>query len=140
MERGPVLSRTYDLVLGRGEGAAEWTNYVQKDHYDVFLANDPGIGQISQAIYAKLREVTERYQDMDEWDMVEETHKLEEWRKAFPPGSTSSHPMRWEDALVAQGKEQLIAEVESDERASDLFDQLLGEAQHECRDDVRVGQ
>ncbi len=125
MERGPVLSRTYDLILGRGDGAAEWARFVRKDHFDAVLTGDPGRGQLSRAILTKLGEITVRYQDKDEWDMVEETHKLEEWRKSFAPGSKSAHPMRWEDALIAQGKGRLIPEVESDERASSLFDDLV---------------
>lgn len=126
MERGPVLSRTYELILGHGDGAAEWAQFVQKEHYDIHLLNDPGQGQLSKAVLAKLREVTERYQDKDEWDMVEETHKLEEWRKNFPAaGGKASFPIRWEDVLIAQGKEQLIPEVESDERASALFDEMF---------------
>jgi uncharacterized phage-associated protein len=122
MERGPVLNRTYDLIRAN-EG--DWAKFIHKEHYDVVLANDPGKGQLSKAILAKLREVTERYQDMDEWDMVEETHKLEEWRKHFPPGSKSSQFVPWEDVLIAQGKESLIPEVESDERSSALFDEVF---------------
>src|SRR5205823_5989742 len=72
MERGPVLSQTYHLILGQLDGAVEWAKFVRKDHYDVVLANDPGHGQLSKAILAKLHEVSERYQDKDEWDMVEE--------------------------------------------------------------------
>ena len=123
MERGPVLSRTYDLILAN-EG--DWAKFVIKDHYDLVLVNDPGKSQLSKAILAKLREVTDRYQDKDEWDMVEETHKLAEWQKSFPLGSKSSHPIRWEDVLIAQGKEKLIPEVEKDERASVLFDDIFG--------------
>jgi hypothetical protein len=62
---------------------------------------------------------------MDEWDMVEETHKFEEWRKNYRNGSKSALPIRWEEALIAQGKAQLIREVESDERASALFDEII---------------
>src|SRR5438132_4968220 len=73
MERGPVLSQTYNLILGNSAGAAEWAHFVQRDHYDVVLVNDPGSGQLSPVVRAKLREVLERYQDKDEWDMVEES-------------------------------------------------------------------
>ena len=123
MERGPVLSQTYDLIR---TNAVDWAQFVRKEHYEVILKKDPGHGQLSKSIRAKLAEVTERYQDKDEWDMVEETHKLEEWRKHFPAGSKSSHPIPWEDVLVAQGKEALIPEVAKDERASELFDDIFG--------------
>jgi hypothetical protein len=60
---------------------------VKKEHYDVVLADDPGSGLLSKDVVAKLREVLERYQDMDEWEMVEASHNLEEWRKNFPAGN-----------------------------------------------------
>ena len=125
MERGPVLSQTYGLILGKIDGSAEWAKFVRRDHYDVFLADDPGTGLLSRVVLDKLHKVIDRYQDMDEWDMVEETHKLAEWKQNYRAGSKSSYPIRWEEVLIAQGKESLIAEVESDERASSLFDQML---------------
>jgi hypothetical protein len=51
---------------------------------------------------------------------------LRNGKKRSCRGSKSSHPIPWEDALIAQGKERLIAEVERDEHASDLFDDMLG--------------
>jgi uncharacterized phage-associated protein len=126
MKRGPVLSRTYDLIRGTQSEAAPWGRYLRKEHYNVVLTEDPGEGKLSKAILQKLQEVYDRYSELDEWDMVEETHKLEEWKKNFPEGSTSCHEIPWEDALQAQHKPELIAEVEKDERASDLFDQIFG--------------
>jgi uncharacterized phage-associated protein len=125
MERGPVLSHTYDLILGKTDGADEWGKFIHKDHYDICLVNDPGRGQLSKSVLAKLHEVARRYEDMDEWDMVEETHKFAEWKKNFAAGSKPAFPIQWDDVLIAQGKEHLIAEVESDERASALFDNML---------------
>jgi uncharacterized phage-associated protein len=124
MERGPVLSQTYGLILGKAVGAEEWAKYVRKDHYDACLIADPGRGQLSKVVLEKLDEVSQRYQDMDEWDMVEETHKFEEWKKNYT-GSKSAYPIAWEDVLIAQGKKHLIPEVESDERASSLFDKMV---------------
>jgi len=126
MERGPVLSRTYSLILGGdSKDSSKWKEFINKDHYDVVLLNDPGTSHLTKAILFKLAEVTERYQDKDEWDMVEESHLLPEWRRVFPEGSKSAFPMRWEDALIAQGKQTLVSEVENDERASAIFDDLL---------------
>lgn len=124
MQRGPVLSQTYDLILGKGEGAGDWAKHIAKDHYDVCLTTDPENGLLSKAILAKLDEVGKRYEDLDEWDMVEETHKFDEWRKNFPSGGISAYPFSWDDALAAQGKTHLISHVECDERASTLFDAM----------------
>ena len=37
---------------------------------EVTLLDDPGKDQLSKDIIEKLREVGERYQDMDEWDLM----------------------------------------------------------------------
>lgn len=125
MKRGPVLSRTYDLILGNTEDPL-WRKFVRREHYEAVLVEDPGQGQLSKDALSKLQELTTRYQDKDEWAMSEETHAFEEWRRSWVPGSESSCPIRWEDALIAQGKEHLISEVEQDERASALFDDMCG--------------
>ncbi|HYV34692.1 MAG TPA: Panacea domain-containing protein [Gemmataceae bacterium] len=125
MKRGPVLSQTYDLILGKTKDAL-WTKCVKTEHYEVVLLEDPGRGQLSKDVLDKLQELTLRYQDKDEWEMSEETHAFEEWQRCFPPSNSVFNPIRWEDALIAQGKQHLIAEVEKDERASALFDEMCG--------------
>ncbi len=126
MERGPVLSHTYELILGKTAQAADWSRFIRREHFEAVLAEDPGSKQLSKAVVAKLHEIAVRYEDMDEWAMVEETHKLAEWQKAYVQGTKSAYPIRWEDALIAQGKERLIPEVERDEHASALFDEMYG--------------
>jgi uncharacterized phage-associated protein len=123
MQRGPVLSQTYDLLVEKVQDPV-WAKCLKRDHFEVVLFDNPGKSHLSKDILKKLQTIMVRYQDLDEWDMVEVTHHLEEWRKNFPAGSTSAHPIPWEDALIAQKKEHLISEVEKDERASALFDEM----------------
>ena len=66
------------------------------------------------------------YQDVDDWELVEETHQFAEWQNHFPAGSSSSYQIPWEDALTAQGKAEVIEEAASDERTSKLFDKIFG--------------
>jgi len=54
MERGPVLSRTYDLILGKTEDATEWAKFIKREHYEAVLADDPGVKQLSKAMMGKL--------------------------------------------------------------------------------------
>jgi uncharacterized phage-associated protein len=125
MKKGPVLSRTYDLLKGEGHGATVWGNFIQTEGYQAVLRRKTGRGKLSAAALAKLKEVSDRYRNMATDDLIDETHKLREWKKVFPPGSRSSHPIPWELVLKAQGKAELIPEVEKDERASALFDRIF---------------
>jgi uncharacterized phage-associated protein len=125
MKKGPVLSRTYDLLKGEGHGATVWGNYIQTEGYQAVLRRKPGRGKVSPAALAKLKEVSERYRETATDDLIEETHKFREWKKVFPPGSRSSHLIPWELVLKVQGKAEMIPDVEKDERASALFDQVF---------------
>jgi uncharacterized phage-associated protein len=127
MKKGPVLSRTYDLLKGEGHGATVWSSFIQTEGYQVVLCRKPGRGKLSAAALAKLKEVSARYCNTATDDLIDEAHKFPEWKKVFPPGSRSSHPIPWELVLKVQGKKDLIPEVEKDERASALFDRIFGE-------------
>lgn len=125
MKRGPVLSRVYDLIRGRSPKAGEWDQFVHTDCYAVDLVRDPGRGQLSRFEVDKLLEVSDRYRNLDDWDLSEETHKLEEWKKHYA-GNNSSCPIPWEEVLTLGGKPEMIEEAEKDERAREAFDAIFG--------------
>ena len=62
----------------------------------------------------KLAEVTERYHQIDDWELSEHTHGFKEWVDHFK-GSAS--PIPWQDILVAQDRPDMVAVVERDEAA-----------------------
>ncbi len=103
MERGPVLSELYDLIMDKSPRSAEWKTFIQKrPRYEIELISDPGDGELSQYDKDKLAEVWTRYEDMDEWAMVKETHKLREWKRNKPRPS-SSKTISLSDVLIAVG-------------------------------------
>jgi uncharacterized phage-associated protein len=106
MERGPVLSQVYDLIMGRSPRSAEWQAFIgTRPRYEVELVSEPGDGELSQYDKDKLAEVWTRYENLDEWAMVKETHKLREWKRNEPRPS-SSKPIALSDVLAAVGLTQ----------------------------------
>jgi uncharacterized phage-associated protein len=79
MKRGPVLSRTYDLI--KGNGGDIWPEHISKDKYDVLLTSDPGAGTLSKADRNIISDVDEKYGHQDWEDVVNATHDLPEWEE-----------------------------------------------------------
>ncbi len=69
MKFGPVLSSVYDLIKGNGSKAGIWDDFIHTEGYAVELVADPGRGELSRAIVKKLTEVTERYRNLDEFEL-----------------------------------------------------------------------
>ena len=88
MKQGPVLSTVYDLIKGNGSKAGEWDDFIHTDGYAVELVADPGRGELSRSIVEKLGEVTERYRNIDDWELSEQTHELKEWADHFKGSAT----------------------------------------------------
>jgi uncharacterized phage-associated protein len=125
MKRGPVLSRVYDLIRGQEPRAGDWDRFVHTERYEVELVCDPGRGELSRSEVAKLREVSDRHRDLDEWALSDETHKLPEWAKNYP-GTGSGGPISWEDVFAAAGRPDLAEEARRDEKARQVFDSVFG--------------
>jgi uncharacterized phage-associated protein len=123
---GPVLSHVYDLVRGQSAHAGEWDHYVHTDGYQVELVNDPGRGRLSPYDANKLREVSDRYRNLDDWQLCEVTHGYGEWAQHYAGGDSSS-PIPWEDVLAAAGRGDLVEEVARHERTRQYYDDFFKE-------------
>ena len=71
----------------------------------------------------KLGEVTERYRNIDDWELSEQTHEFKEWADHFKGSAT---PIPWQDILHAQKRPEMVAIVERDEAARQIFDDVFG--------------
>ena len=125
LKYGPVLSNVYDLIKGNGSRAGEWDDHIHTEGYAVSLVADPGRGMLSKGIVTKLTEVTERYIQIDDWELSEKTHEFPEWSSHFS-GWRGSSPIPWQDILAAQGKADMIPAIERDETARQVFDDVFG--------------
>jgi uncharacterized phage-associated protein len=126
MKYGPVLSSVYDLIKGNGSKAGVWDDHVHTEGYAVALVADPGRGELSKGIVQKLAEVTERYRDIDDWELSERTHEFREWMAHYNHGVASPIPIPWEDILLAQDKPEMIATVARDETVRQVIDDIFG--------------
>ena len=123
MEYGPVLSNVYDLIKGIGSKAGIWDDTIHSQGYAVELVSDPGRGELSRTVVEKLTEVTERYRNVGDFELSKLSHDFPEWAEHY---NGPSNPIPWQDILSAQGKTEMIAAVEQDERARQVFDDFFG--------------
>jgi len=123
MQRGPVLEDVLSLIRGEHGAIGYWSSFIQIDRYNLEMISDPGVGLLSRFVSRKLEEVAARYENFDEWQMVEETHKLPEWQRNDPGESSKEIPLA--HILEAIGRdadlERIISGAREDERARDLF-------------------
>jgi uncharacterized phage-associated protein len=113
MKYGPVLSRTFDLIKGTDPKTPEWSRFVERRNYEVQLVNDPGIGDLCRYEIQLLQKVWTDHLSQNDFDLVEETHQFEEWKKNDP--GDSSQPIPVEDILKAVGKNrEEIRQIEAD--------------------------
>ena len=123
MKYGPVLTSVYDLVKGNGSKAGLWDDFIHTEGYAVELVADPGRNELSKSIVKKLAEVTERYRNLDDFELSEVTHDFPEWANHYKGGAS---PIPWQEMLLAQNRSEMVQVVERDERARQVFDEVFG--------------
>jgi len=98
MRRGPVLSRTYDLITDEWPPNAVVSVFQRRirvyEPYRVESTDDetPECSPLSQAEMSLIDTVYEEFGEMDKWELVKETHKFPEWDD--PAGSSSPISIR----------------------------------------------
>jgi len=123
MERGPVLSTVLDLIKGQHIESPTWSKYLRKEGYHLELQEDPGKGGLSRYEIGKLQEISRRYEDCDEWDMVAIAHEFEEWKRNDP--GKSSRPIPLDDILSAIGRAGDRESIIEDARDEAIFDRFF---------------
>lgn len=91
MPHGMVLSRTLNLINeGPQSASTDWYAMVTPPaNYEVSLSQpDPDLDRLSRYELRVLRELAERFQHMDQWDLKHYTHELPEY--VDPNGSSIS--------------------------------------------------
>jgi uncharacterized phage-associated protein len=126
MHKGPIHSKVYDLIKGEHVDEPLWSKYFQKDGYEIKLLEDPGRSKLSVAEVRILTEISERYQESDEWDLVEITHKFPEWDKNFPDKTANtSQTISFEDLIDAVGLTQEKQTILDEAKEEAEIDRIL---------------
>jgi len=124
MRHGPVLSNVYDYIKGSGFEQSRWD-----EHFEtvgllcIRLRCSPDIRHLSRKEIAILDEVHRVHEGKDEWEIVEETHGLPEWRNPEPEAKAKEIPL--EDILRAVGHGDRVAQILEDARAEATMDRLI---------------
>jgi uncharacterized phage-associated protein len=127
MARGPVFSRTLDLIKGKDPSSEKWEQFIEKCGYDVHLKSDPGNLHLSRADINILERIADRFRSYDEWALVRWCHKyLPEYEKNWKARGTKARcRIALEDVLSAIDRlgdhSRIVAEINADAEFSRLF-------------------
>lgn len=111
MRRGPLPGGVYDLIKGVHRDVGEWARSFRTERYDLVLLDDadPGVGSLTRFDVETLRRVAAEHADLDEWALVDETHRLPEWIRNDPGDPSRTIPLADVlDALGLRDREQSI--------------------------------
>jgi uncharacterized phage-associated protein len=124
MKHGPVLGRVFDLIKGQTTQADEWSDYIHTEGYKVVLKKKPGRGKLSKREVQQLHTLSERYRQLEDFDLSDLTHQFQEWKDHFQEGVSALIP--WEEVLRAQNKPEMIPIAEQEAATRELIDHYFG--------------
>ncbi len=126
MKHGPLHSRLLDLIKGEDSLATTWRKYFTTHEYSIHLTEFPEISSLSRFEIRKLKEVHDRYRNVGTWDLVAETHKFPEWKRAYPdPTANTSRVIKYSAMIEAVGRTDDLDHLESLMADSITLDSLL---------------
>jgi len=124
MDYGPVLSEVLDLVNGQHADEEIWSAFIRKDGYAVALEKDPGVLSLSKYEIEMLTSTAERYRDIDDWKIVEETHTFEEWKDNISQGTSTTIAL--EDIIRAVGRTDDLPDILKEAKETVVLSRLVG--------------
>jgi hypothetical protein len=89
LDHGQILSKTLDNIKGnRSSKDTYWNTYIQTEGHSVYLLESTGCDELSPAEIELIKEMNEKYQGENQFDMGKEHHNPDifpEWKN--PHGS-----------------------------------------------------
>lgn len=125
MDRGPVLSGTYDLIMQRNlSSQGIWDQYIKRvSKYEITLKIDPPeIKKLSEAEIALLKKTFKEFGGLDRFTVSQLTHDFPEYKN--PHGS--SKPISLKELLSAldynaENIDRITSEIEEEESIAAVF-------------------
>ena len=122
MRHGPVHSDIFDLIKGVHIDEPAWSRHFRNVGRDVVLEEEPEVGRLSRYEVELLNQVVDQRINLSDWDVAEETHGFDEWRRSYPdPSENTSRPIPLELLIAAVGRAADKAEIVQDMNDSDAF-------------------
>jgi uncharacterized phage-associated protein len=128
MERGPVLSKVYNLIKEETDWIVpkHWSSFIRRDSYFVELVKVPAREVLSDADCRILDEVFAAHGHMDEWQLVDLVHRVcPEWQD---PGGTSKEILPEEILRALEKGPEDDAEMRAAAAAAESMAFLTGES------------
>lgn len=115
LKKGPILSDFYDVIKGETTQSSEFNKFFKSEGYRLRLLKSAGLGHLNKFEIRKLKDISQRFQYVDDEDLSELTHGFAEWEKNVPK-SNSSRPISRHDILEAIGKKDATESVHKREQ------------------------
>lgn len=128
MNHGPVLSRTYDLIMDRGsdEDGTVWSRFITIEKTNLAVVRDPGFENLSPYEIKKLKSVFTEHGTKSPSELCDLTHEFQEWKRNDP--GDSSKQISLAHILEAVGRKDDIDDVLQQEEEAEYFAELFGES------------
>ncbi len=123
MDRGPVLSKVYDLISHgpRYDKENPWFKHISApENYCVKLLTDPGTEELCEEEEDIIKGAHDNFGHVDVWRLSELTHFFPEWKNPYG----SAIPIRIEDILRELGRD--VEAVQRNIQKENYLDMLLG--------------
>lgn len=124
MPHGPVLSRVYNLIKSADPEAPEWQRFIEKRGNMLRLVKHPGNDDLCPYEVRTLQAVFAEHSDRNTWEVAEDTHGFDEYRKNWVEDSGSSFPIPYKDIFEAVGRDD-YDEIARDEEGFSAIKRLL---------------
>jgi uncharacterized phage-associated protein len=126
MKHGPLHSEVLDLISGDHPDEPRWSHFFGIEGRDVVLSEEPGVGKLSRREIEILNDVARQRLCESDWDVADETHGFEEWKKSYPdPTENTSRTISLELLIESVGRGADKDAIMQDVVDTDVYDSFF---------------
>jgi uncharacterized phage-associated protein len=125
MKYGPIHSEVYDLIKGSHGDQPIWSKFFENEGYHLKLISIPRVKALSRFEVGILNDISDKFMGMDDWDVAEETHNFEEYKKNYVEDTSS--PISLEQIVKGVGRGKDLDTIREDAQEKTYLDNLFSE-------------